>query len=330
MLCGGCVLCQRCQHSLSVNWWTHHNHTTDNFVTFLHSFGWSTADGGHAVWRLCAMPTMPTQFKCELVNTPQPHNRQFCDLFAQFWLIDSRWRQNFKMQLGATQVSHNQFLNAPFSKPVLWCLCSSVLYVSTYVSPPVPNNHWLSPNRKFTLFFQQPSCHSAINTSRYSTHYSLYHPHTSDNVSWNMSMWIFTQSNYDRAKTFGHVFHWRPPFFFLNLSLGFAMKLILIFKFKFQCLYYLIQQRKTHTNWQKLKTNKQTNKYTKNTNTKTKDIKRHNKRLAFLRRNLGGGGPLASFACISLVHSTMGYCGEIWTTTVKEELECDRLDIVQR
>ena len=147
----------------------------------------------------------------------------------------------------------------------------AVVYVSTYVSPPVPNNHWLSPNRKLTLFFQQPSCHSAINTSRYSTHYSLYHPHTSDNVSWNMSMWIFTQSIYDRAKTFGHVFHRRPPFFFLNLSLGFAMKLILFFKFKFQCLHYLIQtldvwvpdnmqQRKTHTNWQKLKTNKQTNK----------------------------------------------------------------------
>ena len=27
--------------------------------------------GDHAVWRLCAMPTMPTHFKCELVNTPQ-------------------------------------------------------------------------------------------------------------------------------------------------------------------------------------------------------------------------------------------------------------------
>ena len=167
--------------------------TTDNFVTFLHSFGWSTADGDKTL-------------KCSL----EPRRSRTIN----FWM--------------------------PHSPNRCSGVCA-VVYVSTYVSPPVPSNHWLSPNRKLTLFFQQPSCHSAINTSRYSTHYSLYHPHTSDNVSWNMSMWIFTQSNYDRAKTFGHVFHRRPPFFFLNLSLGFAMKLILFFKFKFQCLYYLIQ-----------------------------------------------------------------------------------------
>ena len=57
-----------------------------------------------------------------------------------------------------------------------------------------------------------------------------------------------------------------------------------------------------------------------------------NQRLAFPRRNLGGGGgvpcKLRELAYISLVRSTMDYCGAIWDTTVKEE--CDRLEIVQR
>ena len=54
-----------------------------------------------------------------------------------------------------------------------------------------------------------------------------------------------------------------------------------------------------------------------------------NQRLAFLRRNLGGSPyKLRELAYISLVRSTMEYCGAIWDTTVKEE--CDRLEIVQR
>ena len=54
-----------------------------------------------------------------------------------------------------------------------------------------------------------------------------------------------------------------------------------------------------------------------------------NQRLAFLRHNLGGSPyKLRELAYISLVRSTMEYCGAIWDTTVKEE--CDRLEIVQR
>ena len=58
-------------------------------------------------------------------------------------------------------------------------------------------------------------------------------------------------------------------------------------------------------------------------------VSKANQRLGFLRRNLKGSPHrLHEMAYLSLVRSSLEYCGSIWDPTVKQEV--DMVEVVQR